>query len=57
MTFDAIAGLELTGRVSRIRPIGENKQGDITYVVRVTPDRQDARLRWDMTAAVSITAS
>jgi HlyD family secretion protein len=55
MTFDAMAGLELTGRVSRIRPIGENKQGDITYVVRVTPDQQDARLRWNMTAAVSIT--
>jgi HlyD family secretion protein len=54
MTFDAIAGLELTGRVSRIRPIGENKQGDITYVVSITPDRQDARLRWNMTAAVSI---
>ena len=55
MTFDAIAGLELRGRVSHMRPIGENKQGDITYVVRVTPDQQDARLRWNMTAAVSIT--
>ena len=54
MTFDAIPGLELTGRVSRIRPLGENKQGDITYVVTITPDRQDARLRWNMTASASI---
>jgi HlyD family secretion protein len=54
MTFDAIPGLELSGTVSRIRPLGENKQGDITYVVTITPDRQDARLRWNMTAAASI---
>ena len=56
MTFDAIPGLELTGMVSRIRPLGENKQGDITYVLTITPDRQDERLRWNMTAAVSIAA-
>jgi len=56
MTFDAIPGLELPGRVSRIRALGENKQGDITYIVTVTPDRQDERLRWNMTAAVSIAA-
>jgi HlyD family secretion protein len=57
MTFDAVPGLELSGKVSRIRPIGENKQGDITYVVTITPDRQDERLRWNMTAAVSIAAN
>jgi HlyD family secretion protein len=54
MTFDAIPGLELSGTVSRIRPLGENKQGDITYAVTITPDRQDARLRWNMTASASI---
>jgi HlyD family secretion protein len=54
MTFDAIPGLELIGRVSHIRPLGENKQGDITYVVTITPDRQDARLRWNMTVSASI---
>jgi HlyD family secretion protein len=54
MTFDAIPGLELSGRVSRIRALGENKQGDITYVVTITPDRQDGRLRWNMTASASI---
>ncbi len=54
MTFDALPELELTGTVSRIRLLGENKQGDITYVVTITPDRQDERLRWNMTAAISI---
>lgn len=56
MTFDAIPGLELSGTVSRIRPFGENRQGDITYVVTITPERQDERLRWNMTAAVCIAA-
>lgn len=57
MTFDAIPGLQLAGTVSRIRPLGENKQGDINYVVTVTLDRQDPRLRWNMTASVSIVPS
>jgi HlyD family secretion protein len=54
VTFDAIPGLELPGKVSRIKGFGENRQGDITYKVVVTPDQQDARLRWNMTATVSI---
>jgi len=54
MTFDAIPDLQLSGIVSRINGLGENKQGDINYVVTVTPDQQDARLRWNMTASVSI---
>ena len=56
ITFDALPDLELSGTVSRIRALGENKQGDITYVVTITPDRQDERLRWNMTAALSIAA-
>jgi HlyD family secretion protein len=54
VTLDALPGLELPGRVSRISPFGENKQGDITYAVLVTLDRQDERLRWNMTASVAI---
>jgi HlyD family secretion protein len=54
VTFDAIPGLELPGTVQRIKGFGENHQGDITYKVVVTPDQQDARLRWNMTATVSI---
>ncbi len=54
ITVDAFPGLELTGRVTRIKAIGEDKQGDITYTVIIKPDQQDNRLRWNMTAAVSI---
>ena len=54
MTFDAIPGLELPGKVGKIRSYGDNKQGDIVYTVYVTPDQQDARLRWNMTAKVNI---
>lgn len=54
IAFDAIPDLLLPGHVSRIRFIGENKQGDITYTVVVQPDRSDERLRWNMTAKVTI---
>jgi multidrug efflux pump subunit AcrA (membrane-fusion protein) len=54
VTVDALPGVEFPGKVSRIRSYGENRQGDIVYTVIVQPDRQDDRLRWNMTAAVSI---
>jgi HlyD family secretion protein len=54
ITFDALPGLELPGKVSRIKGYGESKQGDITYTVLVTPDRPEAQLRWNMTASVKI---
>lgn len=53
-TFDAVPGLELTGKVTKITPFGDSKQGDIVYTVIVTPDQQDPRLRWNMTAKVTI---
>jgi HlyD family secretion protein len=54
MTLDAIPGLTLTGKVTSIRPYGETRQGDIVYAVTVLPDRQDPRLRWNMTVKVSL---
>ncbi len=54
VTFDAIPDLELPGRVSTVEPYGESKQGDIVYTVSIILDRQDPRLRWNMTAKVSI---
>lgn len=54
VTVDALPGVEFPGKVTRIRAYGENRQGDIVYTVTVQPDRQDDRLRWNMTAAVSI---
>lgn len=54
LTFDAIPDLELAGTVERVKPLGVEKNGDVTYTVVVRPDEQDARLRWNMTAVVTI---
>ena len=54
LTFDAIPGLEMHGTVLRIKPIGQEKLGDVTYTVIVKPDEQDARLRWNMTTVVTL---
>lgn len=55
ITLDAIPELELTGKVASIKGFGENKQGDIVYTIVVKLDKQDPRLRWNMTAKVTIT--
>jgi HlyD family secretion protein len=52
LTFDAIPDLQLRGTVSRIRPIGEDNRGDTVYKVVVTPNDNDPRLLWNMTAVV-----
>jgi multidrug efflux pump subunit AcrA (membrane-fusion protein) len=54
VTVDGIPGLDLAGTVSRVKAFGENRQGDIVYTVVVNLARQDPRLRWNMTASVSI---
>ncbi len=54
LTFDAIPGLELPGQVLRIKPLGEEKLGDVTYTVIVSPGEQDSRLKWGMTAVVTL---
>ena len=50
--FDAIPELEMAGIITRIGEYGVKKQGDITYTVVVTPQGNDERLRWSMTAVV-----
>ena len=52
LTFDAIPDLQLQGTVSRVRPIGEDNRGDTVYKVVVTPNQNDPRLMWNMTAVV-----
>jgi multidrug resistance efflux pump len=54
ITIDALPELELVGRVLRVKPLGENKQGDITYTATIAPEQNDDRLRWNMTASVTI---
>lgn len=56
ITFDALPGLTIPGKVSRIKPttIGDAAATDSTYTVIVTPDSQDERVRWNMAASVAI---
>jgi HlyD family secretion protein len=54
ITLDALPGVELSGRVTHVRALGEAKQGDITYTVVVEPNTEQAQLRWNMTAVVTI---
>jgi HlyD family secretion protein len=54
LTFDAIPGLVLQGMVVRIQSLGVDKVGDVTYTVVIHPEQADPRLRWNMTAVVTI---
>ncbi len=51
--FDALKNVQLKGVVSKVKMLGENKQGDITYTVKVSLDETDERLNWNMTAFVT----
>lgn len=57
ITFDALPGVQIPGKVTHIRAYGEKKRGDMTYAVFIEPLENDARLRWNMTASVSIEAN
>ncbi|MBE0697826.1 MAG: efflux RND transporter periplasmic adaptor subunit [Anaerolineaceae bacterium] len=50
--FDAIPDIGLIGRVTTIKPFGENRQGDIVYTVVLKLETTDERLRWNMTTSV-----
>jgi HlyD family secretion protein len=54
LTFDALPDLRLPDTISRIKPIGTNRQGESVYTVVVAPDQFDPRLRWNMTAIVTV---
>lgn len=56
LSFDALPGVALAGTVAAIQPRGVDRYGDITYTVTVAPSAWDARLRWNMSASVSIAA-
>jgi len=55
--FDAIPGLELDGKVNRVKGLGEDKQGDILYTVIIDLSGNDPRLLWKMTARVNFRKS
>ncbi len=55
ITYDALPGETFNGVVARIKAIGENQKGEISYTVIIRPEQSDPRLRWNMTAAVEFT--
>jgi HlyD family secretion protein len=54
-TFDALPNVSLPGTITRIKPLGTNRQGDIVYTVVVALQKAEARLRWNMTAVITAT--
>jgi len=54
VTFDALPGQELTGRVSHITPMPSFGQDGTTYTVTIELSERDPSLRWGMTAFVEI---
>jgi HlyD family secretion protein len=54
ITFDALPDVNVTGRVSRIDPVGTINQGIVYYAVRVDLDPTEAAARIDMTTNVRI---
>lgn len=54
VTFDALPGVELTGKVAGVSAYGQNRLGETVYTVTIQLDKADSRLRWNMTAVVKI---
>ncbi len=57
VTFAAISGLEISGKVTSVDPIGATSSGVVNYTVRVTLDKTDPRILIGATANVVITVS
>ena len=55
ITIDGIPDLSLSGSVARIKPLGEDNQGDITYKVIIKLNNQDPRIKWRMTTSIAFT--
>lgn len=54
LTFDAIDGLEITGKVVEIDTVGTVSQGVVTYTVKINLDTQDDRIKPGMSTSATI---
>jgi RND family efflux transporter MFP subunit len=54
LTFDAVEGLEITGKVAEIDSLGTVSQGVVTYGVKIVFDTQDDRIKSGMSVSASI---
>jgi HlyD family secretion protein len=59
ITFDALPGLTIPGKVARIKAIGQTTPDgtNTTYTVIISPDQQDQRFHWNMSASVAFVPS
>ncbi len=56
MTFDAIDGLTLTGKVEQINTVGTESQGVVTFPATIAFDSLDERVKPQMSVSATITA-
>lgn len=54
VTFDALPGKTISGKVTRIAPMSTPGQSAVNYIVTVALDEIDPALRWGMTAFVDV---
>ncbi len=57
VTFAALPGVTLTGRVDRIQVRGTSDSGQVKFAVVIRPDVHVPQLRWNMSATVRIEPS
>jgi HlyD family secretion protein len=54
LTFDAIDGLTVSGKVTEVDTIGTVSQGVVTYTITLSLDTQDDRIKSGMSASAAI---
>ena len=54
VTFDALPGKTIRGKVARLAPMSTPGQSAVNYIVTVALDEIDPALRWGMTAFVDV---
>jgi multidrug efflux pump subunit AcrA (membrane-fusion protein) len=57
VTFDALPGTTVPGKVTRIAPMSTPGQSGVNYVAVVELEQMDSRVAWGMTAFVDIVAN
>lgn len=57
LTFDAISGLSIAGKVTQIDTLGTVSQGVVSYGVQIAFDTQDERIKPGMSVAAAIVTS
>jgi RND family efflux transporter MFP subunit len=57
ITFAALPGTTLSGRVDRIQVRGTTDSGEVKFAVVIRPERHLDNLRWNMTATVRVEPS